>query len=480
MRKGSLQSQITSSFLLVVLLTISFFSIMTYVMIRQRFKEMTYQSGQNFVERNVSIFTYYFETNNGWLGIDEFFFNNPHAAFKDIDSTEERFPWIDRKPPSDENKNIPPSPDRLILFTADGEMIFDSDPSEGEIQISNEAMKKAIPIVVNEVEVGKLISANSAGLLRREQLIFIQDIFWTLLASTIVSVLVVVVVSLFLTRRILNPVNSLSVASLKIANGDFTQRVDVHEDNELGEMATAFNTMTVELDRQNNLRRRATSDIAHELRTPLSVLQIELEALEDGLSDPTPDTLQGLQREVAYLNHLVEDLRILALAESGDMMLDPVKLDMGVLASEMAVRVRHAAQEKNINVLVHNADQVYLLEADELRVSQIFFNLLSNAIQYTPENGQIDVYITEDEDYIVTTVQDTGMGIPESDLAHVFERLYRTSQARTRTNGGSGLGLSIVKGLVDMHHGEIWVESEDGKGSCFIFKLPKNWKEKSD
>jgi two-component system sensor histidine kinase BaeS len=295
----------------------------------------------------------------------------------------------------------------------------------------------------------------------------------------LISVLIVVFVSILLTRRILKPVNSLANASLKIASGDFTQRVNMQDNNELGEMANAFNAMIVELERQNTLRRRTTSDVAHELRTPLSVLQIELESIEDGLTEPTPEAIQGLQREVAYLNHLVEDLRILALAESGDMVLNPVELNLGALATEMAERVRHAALEKNISINLHEPEKEVFLVADELRLSQIFINLLGNAIEYTPENGNVDVTIYEDDDKVVTVVQDTGIGIPKEDLPHVFERLYRTSQARTRTNGGSGLGLSIVKGLVNLHHGKIWAESEEGKGSRFIFHLPKKWKETS-
>jgi signal transduction histidine kinase len=475
MRKISLQSQITSSFLMVVLLTISLFSVMSYVLIRQRFTTLTFQTGQNFVERNASIFVYYYEANGSWDGLDEFFYTMPRDEFIDKNRPVQKYSWQDRNLIKTDPYSVPPSPDRLILFDVDDLKIFDSDPSEGELFISNEAMKNAIPIVVENVQVGKLISTNSAGLLRHDQAIFIQDIFWKLLASTVISVLTVVVVSLFLTRRILKPVQSLSAASLEIANGDFTQRVDVHEPNELGEMATAFNTMTAELERQNTLRRRATSDIAHELRTPLTVLQIELESLEDGLIEPTTETILGLQREVAYLNHLVEELRVLALAESGDMVLNLVTLDLGALAADIVMRVRHTALEKNISVHLHPPAQQYLVEADEMRVSQILFNLLNNAIQYTPNGGEINVTIEQQDDWVVTSVQDNGMGISEEDLPRVFERLYRANQARTRTNGGSGLGLSIVKGLVTLHHGKISVESEEGKGSRFIFSLPTKW-----
>ena len=478
MRKVSLQSQITSSFLLVVLLTISLFSVMSYVLISQRFKAMTFQAGQNFVERNISLFSHYYEDNGSWAGIDEFFFNMPREEFLNRGTNSNTAPWIGRTPndQSSDQNSVPPSPDRLILYGPDGELVFDSDPNEGEIHISNEAMKYAVPVIVNNVEVGKLISLNSAGYLRRDQIGFVQDIFWVLLASTVVSVIIVVVVSILLTRRILKPVHSLSAASFEIANGDYSQRLDVHEPNELGEMASAFNAMAVELEHQNTLRRRQTSDIAHELRTPLTVLQIELESLEDGLSDPTPTTIQGLLREVAYLNHLVEDLRILALAESGDMVLNPIEIDMTAIATEMVSRVRHAASEKNISITMDNPDEHFLLEADEQRVSQIFLNLLSNALQYTPENGEIHVDIRREEDEIVTSVSDSGMGIAQEDLPHIFERLYRTSQARTRTNGGSGLGLSIVKGLVDLHHGSITAESEEGRGSRFIFRMPIRWK----
>jgi signal transduction histidine kinase len=477
MRKVSLQSQITSSFLLVVLLTISLFSIMSFALIRLRFASFTAEAGHNFVARNISIFTYYYEETGTWNGINEFFTEMPRGELLNMGVNMDNAPWLVRKPPNNStDKNVPPpSHDRLILFDQNDQIIFDSDPSEGEIDLTSEVLTRAIPIMVEEIQVGKLISTNSAGYLRPDQLVFLRDIFWVILASTVISVITVVVVSLLLTRRILKPVQSLSAASLEIANGDFSQRVDVHEPNELGEMATAFNTMAVELERQNTLRRRATSDIAHELRTPLSVLQIELESLEDGLTESTPETLQALQREVVYLNHLVEDLRILALAESGDMLLNPVQLDMGALAAEIVNRVRHTAMEHNISISLTTPAEKIELEADEQRVSQILLNLCANAIQYTPEGGTIQIFITQKKDWVETTIEDTGIGIAADDLPHVFERLYRSNQARTRTDGGSGLGLSIVKGLVDLHHGRISVESEVGKGSRFSFALPVKW-----
>jgi signal transduction histidine kinase len=215
------------------------------------------------------------------------------------------------------------------------------------------------------------------------------------------------------------------------------------------------------------------ADIAHELRTPLSVLQIDLESIEDGLTEPTPEVVARLQEEVALLNRLVEDLRMLSLAEAGELHLEVQPVEAGNLVQSVVERVRGAAQEKGVRLASEIGEGVPPVAGDAQRLSQVLFNLLSNAVRHTPEGGQITVSAQQVESSLVRiAVQDNGEGIPADELAHVFERFYRTENALSRDTGGSGLGLAIAHSLVEAHGGRIWAESVEGEGSTFAFVLP--------
>ncbi|HPD41500.1 MAG TPA: ATP-binding protein, partial [Anaerolineae bacterium] len=271
--------------------------------------------------------------------------------------------------------------------------------------------------------------------------------------------------------RIIAPIKALSQATQQIARGDLSHRIPATSNDELGELATAFNTMAEDLERQQELRRRAMNDIAHELRTPLSVLQIELESLEDGLTEPTPEVISGLQTELGRLNHLVEDLRVLALTDAGELHLEWATLDLGELLYSMLERVRGSAREKELTLSAEIPETPVFVEGDARRLSQVLLNLLSNAIQHTPAGGSISVTLSlRDATTAQVAVRDTGEGIPAEHLPHIFERFYRPAVARTPK--GTGLGLSIAKNLVEAHGGSIWVESEEGRGSTFTFTLP--------
>lgn len=294
-----------------------------------------------------------------------------------------------------------------------------------------------------------------------------------MVVAAIVAGLAVLFVGSLQARRIVAPVRALADAARRVAGGEFAQ-MPVTSRDELGEMAVAFNTMAAELKRQHTLRRRAMADIAHELRTPLTVLQIDLESIEDGLTEPTAEVVARLQGEVALLNRLVEDLRMLSLAEAGELHLEVRPVAVGPLVQSVLERVRGAAQEKGVGLTGEIGERLPPVAGDALRLSQVLFNLLSNAVRHTPPGGQIVVAAHQvDGRQVRISVQDTGEGIPAGDLPHVFERFYRADSARSRdTGGGSGLGLAIARSLVEAHGGRIWAESVEGAGSTFALVLP--------
>jgi signal transduction histidine kinase len=294
-----------------------------------------------------------------------------------------------------------------------------------------------------------------------------------MLVAGSVAALGVLVVGSLQARRIVKPVRALAAAAHRVADGDLSQRIPVASDDELGEMAAAFNTMAAELERQHELRHRAMADIAHELRTPLSVLQVQLESIEDNLTEPTPEVIAGLRDDLAHLSRLVEDLRTLTLADAGELRVEAEPVEMRGLVRDVVERLQVTARAGEVRLTTQLPGDGLYVTGDAQRLTQVLLNLLSNALQHTPPGGRVIVSVRQVESEVHVAVQDTGEGISPDDLSHVFERFYRADRARSRDVGGSGLGLSIAKSLIEAQGGTITVESQVGRGSVFTVTLPQ-------
>jgi signal transduction histidine kinase len=362
--------------------------------------------------------------------------------------------------------------ERLLLADAGGQIVADSQGQDVGTLLTAADLEKGAPIVAGEQQVGTLIVASGLGTLTADQSAFLSQVKWLMVAAAAVAGLAVLLVGSLQARRIVAPVRALADAARRVAGGEFTQ-IPVTSQDELGEMALAFNTMAAELLQQHTLRRRVMADIAHELRTPLSVLQIDLESIEDGLTEPTPEVVTRLQEELALLKRLVEDLRMLSLAEAGELQLEVQPVDVGQLVQTAVERVRSAAQEKGVSLTSELPEGLPAVAGDAQRLSQVLSNLMSNALRHTPPGGRIAVVARQvDGQDVRIAVLDNGEGIPAGELPRVFERFYRTDHARGRDTGGSGLGLAIARSLVEAHGGRIWAESVEGEGSTFAFSLP--------
>ncbi len=285
------------------------------------------------------------------------------------------------------------------------------------------------------------------------------------------ALVLAVLLTLFLSRRILAPVAALTEAARRMEKGDLSQRVQVGSRDEIGEMGRAFNAMADGLARVEQLRRRMVSDVAHELRTPLANIRGYLEALRDGIVEASPEMIDSLHDETMILARLVDDLQELAQAEAGQLTLNCQPLAVADMVQQALYALTPQASAKGLAL---NADlpDLPLVNADRQRVGQILHNLLENAVAYTPAGGEIVVRARSTGAEVEISVSDTGIGIAPEHLPYVFERFYRADPSRTRSTGGAGLGLSIVKQLVEAHGGYVWVESEMGKGSTFAFTLP--------
>lgn len=302
----------------------------------------------------------------------------------------------------------------------------------------------------------------------------IDDSLW--LAGGI-AVVAAVLLSLLLSRQIVAPLKRLTQAAERIARGDLSHRVSIRSGDELGELAQAFNSMAKSLEETEEARRNLVADISHELRTPLTVLQGKIEAMLDGVIRPSPDNLASLHGEVLLLSRLVADLHTLSLAEAGKLKLNRTSASLEEIARRVVDSFQLPAAEKGISLFLHIPPNFPQVLVDAERISQVLANLLSNALHYTPEKGAVKVEVRElaedkDRRSVLLSVSDTGTGITPEDLPHIFDRFYRADHSRARATGGSGIGLAIVKELVEAHGGRVWVESKPSRGSTFYLTLP--------
>jgi signal transduction histidine kinase len=288
----------------------------------------------------------------------------------------------------------------------------------------------------------------------------------------LIAVVVALILTFVLSRRILSPVKALTNAARKLGKGDFSQRVDVDDRGEVGELAESFNTMADDLERNEQLRRNMVADVAHELRTPLSNLNGYLEAIRDGVVKPDAATIRSLSEEGVTLSQLVSELQELSLADAGELKLTYQPEDITTLIEEAVTAARTQAKAKKIKLSTAFTADLPKVNIDAYRIRQVLNNLLANAIAHTGRQGSITVRAQRKADEAIISMTDTGEGISAADLPNIFERFYRVDKSRARSTGGSGLGLTIAKRLVEAHGGRIWAESEPGKGSTFSFTLP--------
>jgi len=279
-------------------------------------------------------------------------------------------------------------------------------------------------------------------------------------------------VSYYLARSIATPVIDLNRAVNAVASGNLDTNVTVERQDEVGQLAMAFNTMTAKLKSNTVLRQRFLAGVAHELRTPLTILKANLEGIADGVIIPDAEQMDSLTEEVDRLTKMVGEIRDLSLLEAGQLQPEFALLDITQLLGQVIGKSRPLASDKNINLHIKTDDRLPAVWADGDMVNQIVYNLVLNAIKYTPGGGQVSIVAIAEKDMMKIKVIDTGIGIAQDDIEHVFDYFYRVDSARTKASGGTGLGLALVKQMVLAHDGKIKAESKLGQGSTFTVLLP--------
>ena len=288
----------------------------------------------------------------------------------------------------------------------------------------------------------------------------------------LLAIVIAVLLATFLSRRILAPVRDLTRAATRFGRGDFSSRVPDEGGGEISALSRSFNSMADNLTSAEKRRRALVADIAHELRTPLSNLRGYLEAINDGVIEPDETTIGSLAEEAGSLSHLVSDLQELSLADAGVLKLDRQTTDITDIINAAVNAVQPKAAARSLTVTADTPDGLPPVNVDVHRIRQVLNNLLENGVAHTESGGSITVTAGEKSGFIKVAVADTGEGIPADDLAYIFERFYRVDKSRTRATGGTGLGLTIARRLVEAHGGTIEATSAPGSGSTFTFTLP--------
>jgi len=430
---------------------------------RQEFiRFLTDQSQSNFVT-NLSI---YYQQNGSWDGVELVFYQNynrpgigPGQGFG-----QGQGPRTEPSPP-------------FILTDKNGVVIVSNERFTAGEKVSAEELELGIPIMENGATIGILVPTRGPFQGNPRELEFIERINVILLYGALIGAVISLFLGIFLSRTITRPIRELTQATHAVSQGDLSQQVPVRTKDELGNLATAFNTMSTELSRSVNARKQMTADIAHELRTPLSLILGHAEAVHDGVLPPTKENFEIIREEATRLEHLVNDLRTLSLADAGELSINPQSIDPGGLLQEIASLYQFHTQKKNINVELDIAPHLPLLEVDPGRMTQVLTNILDNAMRHTPEGGTITLSAKQAGDKVELAIKDSGPGLPKAEAERIFERFYRVDASRQRDGavpGGSGLGLAIAKSIVQAHNGQLAVESEPGKGLKVMITLPRN------
>ena len=331
-----------------------------------------------------------------------------------------------------------------------------------------------IPIKSNNQTVGLLLINRPVYRIGPPGSAFLDRINFQILWAGLLAVVLALLLAIILSRTLTRPIRELTAATQAVSIGGQAHQVPVRSRDELGQLATSFNQMSTDVARSLNLRRQMTADIAHELRTPISIILGHAEAVHDGVLPATPEVFEIVRDEAGRLEHLVDDLRTLSMADAGELKLSLQPYPPERLLKDTQRLYTHQARQKRITISTDIGARLPDIEVDPQRMKEVLTNILENALRYTHENGHIVLAARIVEDAVEVKVQDSGPGVEQDELDKIFERFYRTETSRTRDQGGSGLGFAIAKSIVEKHNGRIWGESEPGQGLTVVICLPSH------
>ena len=359
---------------------------------------------------------------------------------------------------------------RFSLANQQGQIFLTTEAGEYDRQLTELELETEMRIVVDSVRVGTLIIGEAGPNLDPRESEFLGSAKQSALLGGGIAIVLALILSVFLILQILSPLKKLTRATERVAHGDLPDSVRLKSHDEFGQLGRSFDQMVENLRRSEALRQMMTADIAHELRTPVTIIQGTLEALIDGVYEPNDETIAPIYEETLHLGRLIDDLRDLALAEAGELRLEKEPIDLEGLIRQVAEAAVSSSDEVPA-IRIESESAVPRVDVDPKRLRQVLANLLGNALRHTPANGEIRIGIRRVMNAVEFVVEDTGPGFTDEDLPHLFERFYRGDPSRSR-GGGTGLGLAIVKQWVEAHGGTIRAENMAAGGARFTIRLP--------
>ena len=423
----------------------------------REFNQLVIEQAQTaFIERAAA----YYAANGSWEGIALHFRQSPRPPYQQ-----------DAHPSGDKNSQQP-----AFVFTLvdqDGRVVVPGGPYHMRERLPEEIVAGGEPVQVDNETVGTVIASGKLPQLAPQEQRYLQRTNQALFLAASGAALVALILGVLLARGLTGPLRELTEAIRSLGKGKLGQQVTVRSQDEIGELAMAFNQMSAELEHLIAQRQQMTADIAHDLRTPLTVIGGYLEAMQEGVLAATPERLETIYKEVLHLQRLVADLRTLSLAEAGQLSLNLMAVAPQASLEHVETTYRLVAKQKEITLSLLDSADVPDIQVDPDRMMQVLSNLVSNALRHTPQGGEITLKANQVQNWVDLIVADNGEGIAPEVLPHIFDRFYRGDQARPDQEGESGLGLAIAKSIVEMHGGELSAHSEGpGMGSVFTVRLP--------
>lgn len=341
------------------------------------------------------------------------------------------------------------------------------------IENSRKTTTKTLPIMVNGRKAAYVdITYSGTMPMNKLDYKFLYDMNKYIAIITIVTIIIVLIISIYISKYLTKPILNIAHVASKLENGNYDVRVkEIPREEELLTLTAAINHLGASLKNQGMLRAQMTQNIAHELRTPLSTLKSHLEAIIDGVWEPSKERMVSLYEEVVRLSNLINDIELLNKIEIDNLKINKVRFNLSDLIKSLLINYESIFINKNQH-LEKNIEDGISIFADKDKISEVVINLLANANKYTGEGGNIKVKLYKEGKYAVLSVSDDGIGIPKEDLPFIYERFYRSEKSRNREYGGSGLGLSITKAIIKAHNGMINAESILNEGTKFTVKLP--------
>ncbi len=468
----SLYWKLTLAFMLVAFITAALVAVFIRATSAERLMQLIIDQQRTSMEESLAD---YYSANGSWTGVDK--------AWLEIHLQAEPTPVVRATsdeffPPPDQPAPDQPTPDRnrrnlFGLADAQGVVIVSVDPKFPKgATLPADVLSKGIPIEVDGVSVGTLLPQLHPAEFNTAGSLFLQRTNQALMLAILSAVLLALILGILLARTLTRPLHELTQAAQNIAQGELEQQVKVHSQDEIGQLASAFNRMSQEVARVNQLRRQMTADIAHDLRTPLTVIAGYVESMRDGILAPTTQRLALIYGEIERLQNLVGDLRMLSQVDAGELPLNPQCIAPKGMLERAAALFQYQAEQQEVSLSVEASDDLPEVRIDEARMMQVMHNLLSNALRYTPAGGKLRLSARTVQDKVEITVQDTGSGIDPQEMPYIFDRFHRADKSRHTETGESGLGLAIVKALIEAHGGKVWAELPPDGGTAIRFELP--------